>query len=319
MNTNSNKLTNLTLSEFYKIEYEEANEQLVKEKSYDNFINRAYINFMMMKFEDCEADYSYALKIFEQKFFLDKNFFELKSDVHYDIAKFRIKGINNLIEHFIAKHIIKKSEILELRLRIICDLSDSIELATSKNNVLWNLKGKLHDRHLERAKQYFEIKEFKLAIEDLNEVIKIGYRKNNNKYYYQLLINNYINLNETSKVLYYCNKLSKNTRDTSILDFTAKSRVAVTDFEGAIEDYTKAINIDGEFLSGDGESYTYFENRNKGIYLVERGKLKENLQLHNEAYSDYLEAYKFDDLITSKYKELFDNEEFREYIKHNHY
>ena len=271
----------------------------------------------MLKYQESDNDFSSAIELFKKTYFLDKNFFELESDIHFEIAKSRIKRIN-VLEFFINKDIIQKTELIELRSKIISDLSKAIDLARSKDSKIWKFRVKYHDIHLERANQYLATNEYESAIKDLNDAMEFGNDRYKDAYYWKLLATSFFELNNKEKSILYCNKLSKNAKDTNTLEFTANLRKQINDFEGAIEDYSKASEIKGQTVT-NGTDFSFIENKNKGVYLVERGKLKEEIGLENDAYADYLKAYELDNSIGTKYKELFENEKFRNYLQTNFY
>ena len=303
-------------------ELKEANEAIDRWGREENYKERARILEFMHKFEDADKDYAKRIKLIEEECFLDENYYELLSDAYLDKALAQ----ENHLSHFKSKG---NNNLNQMRISIVEDYDNSIQLLKKvKIPVGYSSKGVRVNSNLARslfyrAKQKFYSNEFEDSISDLlmsGEYKKLEYKAGIWEERLKLLAESYLNIQDFNNVNKYIEILLKGKENHwDLYVYSAQLKKRMNDFKGAINDYTRAIEIDGYDVIMPGYSSFYKENTAKGDQLIQKGILKERLGQKESAFQDYIEAYRLDSTVISRHKSLFENEDLRQYLKDNHY
>lgn len=292
----------------------EANKAIESFGTYSDYSKRAYIYKSMMNYDDADKDYAKAVKLIEEEHFLDSDYYKLICDAYNKKAESQIRFLSELEK--VSEH--ENHE--KLRLSIILDLTKAIEsLREIKTSFTNNEIEKVVRMLFERAKLKFSNNDFSGTISDLTESDKYLKMKIYFKDRLKLIAESYLEIKDFQNALLYSDVITQKTDRWSDFEFTAEIKERMGDIEGAIKDYSSAIEIDGYTYVIPGYASSYFENNSKGNQLVKRGVLKEKMGQKEDAFQDYISAYKIDKTVVSRNKSLFTNVELRQFLKDNHY
>jgi hypothetical protein len=293
-----------------------ANDNIDKNPNhYECYIERAKVFINMMKYQDAEKDFETAISSFKKTHFLDKDYYALLSKIFNAKIDQQKKKIR-FLEYFIKHKAQPPADLALTRRNTIIDITNSLENLIGQKKYLDSYnKRDIIKLLTERSKQYFDLNEYAKAISDLLESEKYDLDdKHTNLLRWKMLAENYEGLNDIKKINHYCEKIISNTHNFSFLEFTASIREKNELISEAIDNYTKLISI-----RGNSHPMGFIENRDKPKYLIKRGLLKEKLIKKEEAYKDYIEAYKLDNKILMEYPELSENENLKAYLQENFY
>lgn len=285
---------------------------------YKLFLRRSKLFQRLNKFKEGIADCNSALSIVEKEHFLNRNYYQLLIEVLLTTKNIRKEQIKFIHKNDITGTETKKiSSIKKLLINNLKAIIDAIRhkkvLNQTDERILVNI-------YKEKAEVLYSIGAYDEAlksIEKTEEVYKIDLNINERL---KLKIRCFLKLDSYENVKILLTKMEQLNKDSwKDFEFTASIKESINDLDGAINDLTKAISIDGRKEHFIGQESLYCKNYSKADQFVSRGRLKEKIGDNESAYKDYLKAYNIDKEIVSRNRTLYSNEGLKAFLRRNYY